>query len=103
VVPSLRRTFPGITVSRVMELARALPPDAAPAAVEHRPLHKAVLTVAKEVLVFGTTLDVLPLVEVDGQTIGEGRPGPWSRCFLELLQRDMEPGSEVLTPLGKKR
>ena len=102
VVPSSRRPSVGITVSRVMELARALPPDAGPAAVEHRPLHKGVLTVAREVLVFGTTLDVLPVVEVDGNPVADGRPGPWSRCFLELLQRDMEPGSESVTSLDKR-
>ena len=102
VVPPFRRPSGGITVSRVMELARTLSPDAAPAAVEHRSLHKEVLTVAREVLVFGTTLDVLPVVEVDGQTIGDGRPGPWSRCFFELLQRDMEPGCESVTPLKRR-
>ena len=101
VVPSFRQLSQGFTVSRVMELARGLAPEEGPVAVEQRRLHKGDLTAAREVLVFGTTLDVLPVVEVDGQSIGNGRPGPWSRCFLELLQRDLEPGSDALTPLDR--
>ena len=102
VVPSLGRFHTGITVSRVMELARELVPEGGLTAVEERRLHKGDLTGAREVLVFGTTLDVLPVVEVDGNPVGDGRPGPWSRCFLELLQRDMEPGGESLTSPGKR-
>ncbi|MCF8086397.1 MAG: hypothetical protein K9J48_05840, partial [Desulfohalobiaceae bacterium] len=88
-------------VSRVMELARELGPDGGFTAVEERRLHKEDFMAAREVLVLGTRLDVLPVVELGGHSLGDGRPGPWSRCFLELLQRDLEPGSESLTPVKR--
>ncbi|MEF8941809.1 MAG: hypothetical protein V5B78_03355 [Desulfohalobiaceae bacterium] len=86
VAHSLGRFSTGITVSRVVELARALVPDRGLGAVEERRLLKGDLTAAREGIVFGTILDVLPVMEVNGHRIGDGRPGPWSRCFLELLQ-----------------
>lgn len=102
VVPSSPHLLDGTRVARVMELARGLVADGGLRAVEKRPLYAEDFLAAKEILVFATTFDLLPVVEFDGQRIGEGRPGPWGRCLLELLQRDMEPGSESLTPLHQR-
>ena len=37
------------------------------------------LLAADEVILFGTTIEVLPVVRIDDQTIGGGRPGPIAR------------------------
>ena len=37
------------------------------------------LLAADEVILFGTTIEVLPVVRIDDQAIGEGRPGPVAR------------------------
>jgi D-alanine transaminase len=46
---------------------------------------------ADEVILFGTTIEVLPVVRVDNQTIGDGRPGPMARrlgmAFRDELER----------------
>ena len=102
VVPSSPHLLDGTSVARAMELAQGFVPDGGLRAVEERRLYAEDFMAAKEILVFATTLDVLPVVEFDGQRIGDGQPGPWSRCFFELLQRDMEPGSESLTSLNQR-
>ena len=43
---------------------------------------------AAEVLVFGTSFGVLPVVEYDGKKIGEGRPAPVFRRLKELMAED---------------
>jgi branched-chain amino acid aminotransferase len=99
VVPSFRRILDGTTAVRVLELARELQAKGELKAVEEGRVRPEDFLEAKEVLVMGTTVDVLPVVQFDGRPIGDGRPGPWCRRFLELLHRDMERGSESLTPL----
>jgi branched-chain amino acid aminotransferase len=91
-VPRFKRTLKGITVSRVLELAQKW--------VHTQELHQADvgdITAAeayrvREILTFGTTIDVLPIVMFDGHPIGDGRPGLWSKRFLELIHTDMKSG-----------
>lgn len=45
---------------------------------------------ADEVLLAGTTTEVLAIVEVDGHRIGNGRPGQIARRGRELFQGDLE-------------
>ena len=39
------------------------------------------LYAADEVFLTGTTVEVLAVVQVDGRTIGDGRPGPVARAL----------------------
>ena len=72
----------GITRDVLLELARA---DGIP--VRETPVAGRRLASADEVLISSTTAEVLPVVELDGQPIGTGRPGPvWNRLY-QLLQR----------------
>lgn len=41
------------------------------------------LLAADEVLLLGTTIEVLPVVTVDGKPVGDGRPGPVTRRLQE--------------------
>ena len=44
---------------------------------------------------------VLPIVKVDGRTIGAGKPGPVCHALTELFKKDMTEGPvEVRTPVG---
>jgi branched-subunit amino acid aminotransferase/4-amino-4-deoxychorismate lyase len=43
---------------------------------------------AREVMMVGTTLDVLPITQFEGQKIADGRVGPVARRLLELLRQD---------------
>jgi D-alanine transaminase len=52
------------------------------------------LRAAREVFLTGTTIEVLPVVRLDGKKVGTGRPGPVSRmfyqAFLSSLHHDQE-------------
>ncbi len=72
----------GVTRDAVLELAR----DAGMPALE------AVLTrhdiyTADECFLTGTAAEVIPIVKVDGRTIGTGKPGPITRQLREAFQQ----------------
>ncbi|GBG63559.1 hypothetical protein CBR_g38626 [Chara braunii] len=47
---------------------------------------------AKEMFIVGSTSLVLPIVEWDGQPVGDGRPGPVAAALYEMLEDDMRHG-----------
>ena len=51
--------------------------------VEERPLHRDELRQVQELFLTGTTAEVLPIVRVDRQMIGDGQPGPVTRRLQE--------------------
>lgn len=68
--------LPGITREVILELARGLE---IPVREEFSPLGE--YLAAEEVFLCGTATEVMPVVAIDGATIGCGRPGPLSRCL----------------------
>lgn len=46
------------------------------------------LKTAKEVMMAGTTIDILPVTQLDSKTIGDGHVGPIAQKLLELLLKD---------------
>ncbi len=97
-IPRFRRILRGITVTRATELARNLLgreiTAIAEADITREQAHE-----AAEMLVMGTSINVLPVVEYDGQKIGAGSPGPVYRKLLELFTLDETKNAEVLTPV----
>lgn len=69
--PEGPRILSGVTRTVVLELAKK---DGVP--VDERQVTREELYGAEEVLLTGTTVEVLAVVSVDGRTIGSGRPGP---------------------------
>jgi branched-chain amino acid aminotransferase len=64
----------GITRDSVLTLARDL---SIPVVV--RPISTADIALADELFFSGTAVEIMPITEVDGRTIAEGRPGPVTR------------------------
>ena len=54
---------------------------------------------AAEILVFGTFFNIVPVVEYDGNRIGDGRPGPVFKRLLQLLAEDEVNNPQMLTPV----
>ena len=54
---------------------------------------------AAEMMMFGTSFDVLPVVNYDGHRIGDGQPGFFARKFRELLREDIHRCDEMITPV----
>lgn len=74
--PASHLTLPGVTSDVVLELAARL---ALP--LVQRPIPEAELRQAEELWLTSSTKEVLAVTRLDGQPVGEGRPGP---LFLRI-------------------
>ena len=75
--PEGPRILSGVTRTAVLELARAA---GIPVREQFLPVES--LYTADEVFLTGTTVEVLAVVQIDGRTIGTGRPGPVVRALV---------------------
>ena len=71
----------GITRGFVMELAARLG-----LAVREVPLHEDDLATADEAFITSSTKEIVPVVAVDAQPIGDGKPGAVTRRLIEAFQ-----------------
>lgn len=74
--------LPGITRAFVLELCEALQIGA-----EQRVLDDPDLLGADEAFLTSTTREVVPIVSVGGQPVGNGRPGPITRRLLDTFRQ----------------
>jgi branched-subunit amino acid aminotransferase/4-amino-4-deoxychorismate lyase len=97
--PGFEKTLAGITVKRIFELAEALAKDGLIQDIQFEkiPLNEAYL--CSEVMFFGTSINILPVVSLDGRTIGKGVPGPVYMELSSLLWKDMHENKDLLTSL----
>lgn len=98
-LPRPENILEGTTVRRAAELAQEMTARGQLAGVERRPLSVADLEAAAEAMLFGTTLDVLPVSRLDGRPVGGGAPGPVATELLRLLREDIRHNPEMSTPV----
>ncbi len=92
--PTYMGILPGITRAAVMETAVELGIPC-----EERILTTFDLYTADEVFLTGTAAELVPVVEIDGRVIGEGRPGPIFRRLLEGFRATL---SDHGTPIPRR-
>ena len=97
--PRFARILKGTTVTRVAELAESLVANGTLEQVVFEDITLNEAYSGAEILLFGTTFDILPAVIFDGHAIGTGRPGEIYQLLHELLTRDIESNSALLTPV----
>jgi 4-amino-4-deoxychorismate lyase len=51
---------------------------------------------AVEMMLIGSSIAVAPIVQWDGQPIGDGKPGKVTAALRRLLEQDMRSGEGVL-------
>ena len=73
--------LPGITRKFTLDLARRIGVP-----VDFRSLHRDDLAGAEELFLTGTSMEVCPVVQVDEQTIADGKPGPVTRRLQEAYK-----------------
>lgn len=83
--PTLDNILKGITMTRICELAHKRGIK-----VEVKPISVADLQAAQEVMMCGTTLDVIPVVQYEEHIIGDGKPGHMAQALREFLIDDMD-------------
>jgi branched-subunit amino acid aminotransferase/4-amino-4-deoxychorismate lyase len=88
----------GTTARRAQELAQDMLNEGLLKGLEHRPVSVTDLREAEEVMLFGTTLDVLPVTRMEGDPLGDGKPGPVAKELLARMRDDILNNHEVSTP-----
>lgn len=88
VYSSFEHTLRGTTLLRLQELSSELIKSGLIREMKESKQLASQLRQAKEAFMIGTTLDALPIIEVEGETIGNGKPGPVSAAALTLLKQD---------------
>ena len=97
--PKFDAVLSGITIQRVMELAQQL--------VQQGDLRDIVVDdisveegrAAAEMMLVGSSIKVAPVVQWDGQPIGDGKPGPIAKKLLDLWNEDRISAADQLIPL----
>ena len=89
VFPQLENILAGTTMLRLVELAQALLGTGELRAIQFRDIGEAEVRAAAEVLIVGTTINVVAVRAYEGQLIGDGRPGPVWRRLQTLLEEDI--------------
>jgi len=84
---------------RLMELARNSQTDNANliSVVTLRDITEQEIFDAAELLIVGTTLNVVAAVEYEGAAIGSGTPGPVWRKLNQMLEDDITENKELRT------
>ncbi len=80
--PKSNYILPSITRQAALDICR----EAGISAIE-TPIHLTDLASADELFLAGTTLEIMPIIEVDGRVVGNGQPGPVQQRLYELFHR----------------
>jgi D-alanine transaminase len=79
--PKTHHILPGITREIVLDLCRQLNLP-----YSESPISEAKLGEARELLLLGTTTEIMPVVQVDGWEVGDGQPGPFTRTLQRAFR-----------------
>jgi 4-amino-4-deoxychorismate lyase len=94
--PKFDHILSGCTSLRLLELARMLVTQGKLRDVVVRDVSKAEALAAREMLLIGSSVKVAGIVQWDGDTIGDGKPGPIAAALLQLLEEDMRSGDRLI-------
>lgn len=97
IFPTLEGTLRGTTMMRVLELAEALVEPGLLRDVGMGNVSRDTIENAREMLVVGTTIDVVAVRDYDGRPVGDGKPGPVHKALNRLLLDDIRSNRELRT------
>ena len=92
--PKFDQILSGCTSKRMLELAPRLVERGLIKGVEVCNIPVADARAAREMMLFGSSIKVAPIVEWDKKPIHDGKPGPVAKALLELLEEDMRTTSQ---------
>ena len=94
--PKFDHILAGCTSLRLLELAGVLREQGLLKAIEVRDVPVAEARASREMLLLGSSVKVVSIVQWDDQVIGDGTPGPIAKALLELLEEDMRTGDRLI-------
>jgi branched-subunit amino acid aminotransferase/4-amino-4-deoxychorismate lyase len=98
-LPSFARILKGTTVSRALEMAEEPEAHKVIRGISFGDITLGEAYSGEEILIFGTSFNVLAAVRFDGQPIGSGKPGPGFQFFHERFKQDVDSNTAMLTPV----
>jgi 4-amino-4-deoxychorismate lyase len=94
--PPFDAILSGITIQRVLDFAQRLVQQGALDTVRIGDIPVEEGRAAAEMMLIGSSIKVAPVVEWDGQKIGNGEPGPVTQKLLEMWNEDTRSGQDQL-------
>jgi 4-amino-4-deoxychorismate lyase len=94
--PPFKAILSGITIQRVLDFAHLLVQQGALTAVRVADIPVQEGREAAEMMLIGSSIKVAPVVEWDGEKIGEGKPGPIAQKLLEMWNEDAKSAKDQL-------
>lgn len=95
--PRFEHILSGCTITRMLKLAEKLVENGTIKSIQVADIPVDEARDCAEMMFIGSGIAVAPIVEWDGQNIGDGKPGKVSAALLDLLNEDMRSGTDVLT------
>ena len=97
VFPRIETVLEGTTMLRVMQLAQTLVDSGDLIWTGFRDITAESILNAAEMLIVGTTVNVVSVREYEGGFVGQGKPGPIGQALNALLVRDILSNDELRT------
>ena len=98
--PPFEAILPGITIQRVLEFARLLVQRDVLSAIDLAAVPVQKGRESAEMMLIGSSIKIAPVVEWDGQKIGDGKPGPIASKLLEMWNEDAISAQDQLVPVA---
>jgi 4-amino-4-deoxychorismate lyase len=93
IAPEFDYTLRGTTLVRVQEIARQHAAQLGLRAVRTANLNTSAFIEAREVMMVGTTLGVLPITQIENRSVADGLVGPVARALNAYLENEMGANS----------
>jgi 4-amino-4-deoxychorismate lyase len=97
--PPFDAILSGITIQRVLEFAERLVNQGELKEIRLADIPVTEARQAAEMMLIGSSIKIAPVVEWDGQPIGNGKPGPIAKRLLQLWHEDVATSSDQLVPI----
>jgi 4-amino-4-deoxychorismate lyase len=94
--PPFESILSGITIQRVLDFAQRLVQQGVLNAVRIADIPVKEGRDASEMMLIGSSIKVAPVVEWDGQKIGDGKPGPVTQKLLKMWNEDARSATDQL-------
>ena len=94
--PTFDHILAGCTSLRMLDLAKQLLDRGMLKGIELRDVSVPEARAAREMLLMGSSVKVVSIVQWDDQVIGDGKPGPVAKALFQLLDEDMRSGDRLI-------
>ena len=94
--PKFDSILAGCTSLRLLELAERVKDQGLVTAIEVRDVPVGEARASREMMLLGSSVKVVSIVQWDDQQIGDGKPGPVARALLNLLEEDMRSSDRLI-------